>query len=120
MYAMINTRITEERNYEDGFIYSFFVYWVTVVNEAARVQWHHNHVVTTPAHFGDNNPFELQTLAARVEDALWDGLENEHFENSPHWSAEGWAPLSERMEPFGEEWQLEQREREFEFDGPCF
>jgi hypothetical protein len=75
-------------------------------------------VVTVPAHFGDSNPWELQQLAARVEDALWEGMEADHFHKSPHWYADEWKSVQERMEPFGDEWQLEQQEREFEVDGP--
>lgn len=118
MYAKINSRIVEERNVEDGLIYSFFVYWVTVVCEAARAQWHHDHAVVIPAYVGDRTPYELQTLMARVEDALWEGRDSDYFDSSPHWYAEDWESLEERHELFGTEWQLEQREREFECDGP--
>jgi hypothetical protein len=120
MYATVNTKVHEERNHEDGFIYSYFVYWVTVVCEATRRQWHHEHAVSIPASWGDRTPYELKTLADRVEDALWNGTDAEHFERSPHWTGEAWHTLEERLAPFGVEWELEQKERGFGVDGPVW
>jgi len=120
MYAMINTKVTQERNCEDGVIYSFFVYWVTVVCEASGTQWHHDHVVTVPSRFGDSTPFELQMLAARVEDALWEGTGADHFHNSPHWYADEWKSLEGRLGSYGAEWEIEQQERTFGLDGPAW
>jgi hypothetical protein len=105
---------------EDGFFYSWFVWWVAVVDLASRTVWHHAHAARVPASGGDVTPEEIVRLVSRVEAAVADGMGADHFETSPHWSGEPYETLEERYAPFGTEWQLEQKERDSEPYYPTF
>lgn len=110
MDVTIRTQADTRRCVEDGFLYTWFVWWVAVVDLASRTMWHHDHAVRVPAYGGDVTPEELVRLVARVEAAVADGMDGNHFEDSPHWNEEPYETLEERLAPFGTEWQLEQRE----------
>ena len=103
------SEIKRERHWEDGSWIYFFVWWVVVVDVAARDEWHHNHVARTAS---DECPEALVKLVGQVETAVASGLGAEHFNGSEHWHWDRHETLEEKFAPFGTEWQLEQKERQ--------